>query len=119
MKKSMTRAFTGVFATMLALGAVGCATPAGPGGGTSVEATDATRTQLYVFNFDGGYGSEWLAKAKARYEALHAEDVYEEGKKGVQIIVTNTKTGREGAAIRHNTEEIYFTEAIQYYQSTD
>ena len=79
------------------------------------EDIDDTRTQLYVDNYEGGYGAEWISKVKARYEALHAEDVYEEGKKGIQIMVNNTKTKPVDDAILTNTDEVYFTEGIYYY----
>lgn len=85
------------------------------GSGGNNEALDATRTQLYVYNYDGGFGSEWLTKAKTRYEALHAEDSYEEGKQGIQIMISNSKTKPEDEAILTNTEEVYFTEGIYYY----
>lgn len=55
--------------------------PDGPGG-VNTEKIDTNRTQLYVFNFYGGYGSDWLNSAKARYEELHKDDVYEGRQKG-------------------------------------
>ena len=63
--------------------------PDNPGGGGNTEKIDTSRTQLYVFNFYGGYGSDWLTAAKARYEELHKDDVYEDGKKGIQIIISH------------------------------
>ena len=32
------------------------------------EKIDPKRTQLYVFNYDGGVGTEWLYDIKARFE---------------------------------------------------
>ena len=43
------------------------------------EEIDYDRTQLYVSNFNGGVGTEWLYKVKTLYEELHADDVYEVG----------------------------------------
>lgn len=49
--------------------------------GIDDEQIDSSKTQLYVFNFYGGYGADWLAAAKKKYEDLHKDDVYEEGKR--------------------------------------
>ena len=60
---------------------------------------------------------EWLKNLKDRYEELHKDDVYEEGKKGIQIIINNEKalaTELEDK-ILHNKEEIYFAEKAFYY----
>ncbi len=54
-------------------------------GGSNSENVNSAQTQLYVYVFSRGYGSEYLYKLKERYEALHANDSYEDGKKGVQI----------------------------------
>lgn len=81
------------------------------------EQIDTSRTQLYVFNFYGGYGSDWLAAAKKTYEELHKDDVYEEGKKGIQIYVNNQKStaGAVQSQILDNRDEVYFTEYAYYY----
>lgn len=81
------------------------------------EQVDTSKTQLYVFNFNGGYGAEWLGELKVRYEELHKDDVYEEGKKGIQIIVNNNKGNAAAIAdqILSNREEVYFTEYAYYY----
>lgn len=81
------------------------------------EEIDTTRTQIYVYNFAGGYGSDWLVSLKKRYEELHKDDVYEEGKKGVQIYINAQKTGIDGymSNILDNRDEIYFTEYVNYY----
>lgn len=81
------------------------------------EQIDTTRTQLYIYNFNGGYGSDWLVAAKKRYEELHKDDVYEEGKKGVQIMINPQKTSITGymSNILDNRDEIYFTEYAYYY----
>lgn len=107
LKKSVLFALASVFA----LCSVGCS----KGGGVGEEKDDPTRTQLYVFNYNGGYGEEWLAKAKERYEELNKDVVYEEGKKGVQIKINNSKSGISSSSILGNKEEVYFTENVYYY----
>ena len=60
------------------------------GGGTGItEEVDYSRTQLYVSNFNGGYGDEWLYKLKTRFEEFYKETIFEEGKKGVQVLIDN------------------------------
>ena len=47
-----------------------------------MEQIDTNKTQLYVYNYNAGYKSEWLYKAKERYEKVNADKSWEEGKKG-------------------------------------
>ena len=70
-----------------------------------------------MFNFNAGFGVDWLKEAKKRYESLHANDEWEEGKKGVQIYITNKKESVNDLinSILENREEIYFTENVPYY----
>ncbi len=84
-------------------------------GGTVV--IDTQKTQLYVYNFDGGYGTTWLNAVKARFEELHKDDVWEEGKKGVQVVITAKKENASSISdkILSNREEVYFTEFANYY----
>ena len=82
------------------------------------EEIDSSRTQIYVFNFAGGYGSDWLAAVKKRFEEAHANDVYEEGKKGVQVYVNQKKTPFNSMTntILSGTDEVFFGE-YGYYNS--
>lgn len=87
---------------------------AGGGGGEDV---DLSKTQIYVSNYSGGYGSDWLAAAKKRFEEAHKDDVYEEGKKGVQIIINSIKNtaDTESSKILDGRDEVYFTEQSSYF----
>lgn len=114
--------FKRIIATMLA--AVTCFSLGACAGGPDPdnpslddEQIDTSKTQLYVFNFYGGYGSDWLAAAKKKYEELHKDDIYEEGKKGIQIYVNNQKStaGAVQSQILDNRDEVYFTEYAYYY----
>ncbi|HAS55831.1 MAG TPA: hypothetical protein DD377_01110 [Firmicutes bacterium] len=82
-----------------------------------VEQIDPTRTQIYVNNYEGGYGSEWLAKVKERFEEAHKEDVIEEGKKGIQVYIDSKKrtADSQAANILDNRDDVYFTEQSSYY----
>ncbi len=95
----------------------GGSTGSGSNGSAVNESVDQSKTQLYVFNFAGGYGVDWLIAAKERFEELHKDDVIEEGKKGVQIVINNEKTqGMSlGADILDKRDEIYFAEHAYYY----
>lgn len=81
------------------------------------EQIDPNRTQLYVFNFAGGFGVDWLKSVKSRYEELHKNDKYEEGKEGIQIYITNEKQAASElmSKILDDREEVYFTEGGSYY----
>ncbi len=115
--KKMTKMLATVLMTILIATALICtltACDSNPNG----EKIDPNRTQLYVFNFDGGYGTDWLNAVKTRYEELHKDDVWEEGKKGVQIFITPKKENATANVdkILSNREEVYFTEYVQYYE---
>ncbi len=114
MKKTLKKVLASVLAVMMCFSLfVGCA-PTDPG---NEEQIDVTRSQLYVFNFNGGYGSAWLEQAKLRYEELHKDDVYEPGKKGIQVYINAQKTGVEAlsSSIVDGRDEVFFTEYAYYY----
>ncbi len=96
----------------MGMSAIGCG-----GGSNGEEKIDKSRTQLYVFSYTGGYGSDWIKQVKKRYEELHKNDVYEEGKKGVQIYIRAQKeeTMSNRQNIPQNRDEVFFTEFTYYY----
>lgn len=98
--------------------AAACATPSTGTDTIYTEKVDNKRTQLYVFSYGGGFGSEWLRAAKTRYEALHANDEYEPGtdKKGVQIMIDHRKVALTSADIKTSQDDVFFTEGVNYYQ---
>ena len=75
---------------------------------------DTTKTQLYIKCYQGGYGNKWLYSAASRYEALHANDSYEDGKTGVQIIIADQKQTPSSSEIKNNINELYFFEQLNY-----
>lgn len=117
MKNVLRKGSILLLALVMALSLIACGGK-GEGEGSGVnEQVDTERTQLYVFNFAGGFGADWLIAAKERYEELHKDDVYEEGKKGIQIVINNSKTAADAmiGQIEYNKEEVYFTELAYYY----
>ena len=118
MKKFMRKVLPIALSAMMAIPMVACATPDGDDldDPFANEKINTSKTQLYVNNFFGGYGANWLAAIKNRYEELHKDDVYEEGKKGVQIYVNNQKVSATdiSSQILSNRDEIYFSEYAYY-----
>lgn len=114
-KNAAKRLMALLLAAVMCVGFTAC-DQAGPSS-VGDDTVDSERTQLYVFNFNGGYGVEWLKQVKDRYEELHKDDVYEEGKKGIQIIINNEKklTTELEDKILNNRDEVYFGEKSYYY----
>lgn len=83
----------------------------------SGEQIDPTRTTIFVNNFCRGFGGEWLNEYKKDFEALHINDSYEEGKKGVQVFISNARGPAEGFldSILTGRDEIFFTEQTDYF----
>lgn len=82
------------------------------------EELDINRTQLYVSNFNGGYGSKWLMNLKLKFEELHKDDEIEPGtgKKGVQVLIDNAKTSGTGLinSIKGSSSQVFFNESVSY-----
>ena len=116
MKKILRCFIAGLVGAISILPMFGCQQPSAANDG---EQIDKNRTQLFVYNFNAGYGSDWLMKLKDSYEKLHANDVYETGKRGVQILINNDKTGISALEpqILDGEDEIYFTEYVSNYYS--
>ena len=92
----------------------GCSSRENPN--SSVVPVDSTKSQLYVSNFNGGVGFEWLNKLATRFEEDFAETSFEEGKKGVQVRITNHK-GIALSTIPQSKDEVYFLEEVNYYDA--
>ena len=96
------------------------------GGGTGgfenpiIEAIDTKRTQLYVHNYNGGYGDEWLKDVKKRFETLYATWEGDNGKVGVQVYIDNSKTNNTYSAIANNCktsrDQVWFTQEVPYHE---
>ncbi len=94
---------------LMGLSFVGC------GGTSQGEKVDESKLQLYVYNYNGGYKSDWLFSAKKSYEKLHENDEYGE-KKGVVININNPKSFLQTAEILSSNDEIFFMEDVYYRQ---
>lgn len=83
----------------------------------SGEKVDTTKTQLYVSNYAGGVGSEWLEKAAARFSETYKDTEFTPGKKGVQILINPNKEMRvdlEDTLRNGPTDEVFFGEHMYY-----
>lgn len=78
---------------------------------------DPKKTQLYVSSHDGGFGSDWLTAATARFEEYYKDTSFEEGKTGVQIVPDTPKVIGTAllADIKNSRNEVIFTESVFYY----
>lgn len=80
------------------------------------EEIDPNRTQLYVQNFKGGFGVDWLYAVKKRFEEHYKDTEFTEGKKGVQIMISDAKV--DGISLKTSNignSEVFFNESVYYY----
>lgn len=98
----------------LLLSAAGC-------GARSTVDIDSSKTTLTVGNWNGGVGTEWLNAAIEKFEEKYKDVSFEEGKKGVQVIIgSNNKTTMEGETLKDIVlsddmhDEVFFTEGVFY-----
>ena len=113
----MRKKLAALFAMFFCLSAIllGCGQTSD--GGSNDDNTNSTQTQLYVYVFSRGYGSEYLYKLKNRFEALHANDSYEEGKKGVQIKINvsdDNSATKYAENVRNQKDDVFFAEDSYY-----
>ena len=112
MKRWLGLSLMAVFAFIISVSSVACR--GGANGGIKI---DPNRTQLYVSSHAGGFGSDWLTAASARFEEYYKDTSFESGKTGVQIIPDTPKTIGTGllADIKNNRNNVIFTESVYYY----
>ncbi len=80
---------------------------------------DTTKTQLYISNYNGGYGDEWLQKLKTSFEKDYAD--YKLGDNvGVQVIINNNKSSHtELASVASSKNEIFYLSGSYYSEARD
>ncbi len=83
---------------------------------------DETKTQIYVGNYYGGLGKEWLEKTAAKFEEAYAS--YQlNGKTGVQIVPENDKSKMDGnnliSNIASSDNQVFFTEKVNVNEYID
>ena len=110
--KLLKRLTVFVLVLLLSFSAIGCRQDNG-------VQIDKTKTQLYVMNYDGGFGHDWLDAVITRFTAATENVEYTPGKFGVQIITDNTKD--DGINLIKKVKsatinEIFFTGNMVYYE---
>lgn len=66
------------------------------------------KTKLYIFNYDGGYGTQWLKNAEAKYEAAHGD---------VDIVPQPQKTSdgsMTASQMKNSACKVFFMENVSY-----
>lgn len=104
---------------MLALAmcaSLGVSAFAGCGGGGGDDTIDSTKTQLYINTFYAGLGDQWLMMFKDEFEKMYANESFEEGKTGVQIVVDYSySSGYEIVqGLMNARAEVIWCEAVDY-----
>ena len=109
-KKLLTRALALSLCAVAAVPAAACSTKSGGG-----EAVDANRTQIRVYHYNAGYGQDWVYELKANFEAMMAEESFEEGKKGVQVHISGDMNARGAEQWRSEPYDVLFLEGPSEY----
>lgn len=62
---------------------------------------DTTKTQLYAVTYNGGWGGEWLEVFGKEFEEMYKDTSFEDGKKGVQVVVKLGKGDVTGDSLKN------------------
>lgn len=90
---------------------VGCLS--GCNNGKIKNKEDPTKTNIYVYNFDGGIGTKWVQNAAARFEEKYASKSFEEGKTGVKVHIDASKASID--SLSSSIYNVIFTEGLNYF----
>ena len=117
MKKIIKRFGCMFLAVLLVMGIAACNGPAtkepSTPGKLDEDDFNPEMSQLYVSNFNGGFGTDWLYAAIARFMEDYKDYSFEDGKTGVQVWVETHKNQADDMANQIN--EVFFLESINYY----
>lgn len=98
--KKVLKIFSLLLSTLVGLIFTTSCGSGGIGGGSTI---DKNRTQLNVGIYDGGTGADSAYALAKRFEAKYADYSFEEGKKGVQVVIV---PGVYGDGLAYNIEEL-------------
>ena len=118
MKQKVTKVVALVCAlTCMSMTLVSCRPGSGILGGQNV--INKNKTQLYVGNYDGGFGHKWLDEYKAGFEEKYKGVSFEEGKTGVEVVILNDKVSYFSqnliSTMDQSNIDLVFTEETAYY----
>lgn len=102
---------------LLLTGCRGDVSPFSPSDDGTSEKVDKSKTQLYVSNFNGGFGDTWLKQLKNKFEEKYKDQSFETDKLGVQVIIDNSKTTGDHllTSIPTSNNNVYFCESVFYF----
>lgn len=87
--------------------------------GNGNSETDSKKTVLAVGNFDGGLGEEWLKVIEKNFEETYKDVEFEEGKRGVDVVITSKKDVFKGANLltqmNYYAQDVWFLFDPNYY----
>lgn len=95
-----------------------CAFAACDRGNAGSSSIDATKSQLYVGVYDGGFGCQFVETWGDKFEKLYENYSFEEGKVGVEVIPEVSKVYALDQLIYRLNEQIHeisFIEQCNYY----
>lgn len=80
------------------------------------DGIDETKTQLRIYNYPGGFGTQWLKDIVTDFQNANENYQGKDGRVGVQVILDD-ETKTLGSAFKNNmgNTDIYFTEDVRYY----
>lgn len=98
--------------------AIGTLAACSGGGGILPHKDDnPNATKLYVRYFDAGFGDRWLKAAEPRFEEMYKDFSFEEGKKGVDVVLDpDPATSDFTNAMSTSRDYVYFCEAFNMPQ---
>jgi len=76
---------------------------------------DETKTQVYVFNFSGGFGVQWMDELIKRFEEDFKDYEGVDDKVGVQVVPDYQKITGTSMTMAGNKNDVLFTEGINYF----
>ena len=80
------------------------------------EDIEENKTQIYISHYNGGVGNAWYKPLKERFEKAY-ENYELNGKKGVQLLISNHKTAgsQEINSIAASNMDVFFSDDFDYY----
>lgn len=74
------------------------------------ESVDTSKTTIRVFNYKAGYGDAWLSAIKESFEKRYANESFESGKKGVQVLFDSRMETWKSAQVSSSAYDVFFLE---------
>lgn len=109
-KKQLRIGAASLALSLFGLTAVGC-------GGEIEEEINTNVTNLYISNYNGGYGDDYLLAIERRFEEKYKDYVNQEtGLVGVDVHIVNHKSKGPGAlsTLVSGPDDVFFVESVPY-----